>query len=332
MVRVHTVRRAGPAATDSGGPTRRSRWGRRAVPGQAELNGAPRSRRSGFGYALLAPAATFYFLFQLLPILLAFVLSLFAWNGISFSQLKFVGFGNFSTLAHDSLFAKTLINNLIVVAVVLVVQGLGGFFLAIGIFSGIPGAKLFRRMTFIPVVVPGVAVALVGIFVFSPQFGLLDAGLHNVGLSSLEVPWLGSPTFALPAVIVTYIFQNIGLTILLFLAALQQVDESLLDAARVDGASPKTVIWDIIVPTIRPVAGIVILLAIVSAFRLFDVAYVLTDGGPYYASSTMVLYLYDVGFEQSQVGYADAIGVVIFLIIMVFAAAQLRLMRAGAKG
>ena len=306
--------------------------GLRSARGKAQAAAMAPARHSGFAYMLLAPAGVFYFLFQLLPILLAFALSFFNWNGISLSQLKFVGFSNFATLAQDPIFVKSLVNNLVIVAVVLVVQGVGGFFLAVGIFAGIPGAKFFRRLTFIPVVVPGVAVALVGIFVFSPQFGLLDAGLHDVGLSQLEAPWLGSSTFALPAVIVTYIFQNIGLTVLLFLAALQQVDSTLLDAARVDGASPKTVVWDVIVPIIRPVAGIVILLALVSAFRLFDVAYVLTDGGPYYASSTMVLYLYDVGFTQSQVGYADAIGVVIFLIIMVFAAVQLRLMRAGSRG
>jgi multiple sugar transport system permease protein len=283
------------------------------------------------GYLLLAPAGAFYFLFQLLPIILAAMLSFFTWNGISLSQLRFAGLSNYAQLAHDPVFIKSLVNTLIIVAVVLVIQGLGGFVLAVGIYAHIPGATFFRRMMFVPVVISPVAVALVGIFVFSPNFGLLDATLRNVGLASLQVPWLGSERFALPAVIVTYIFQNVGLTVLLFLAALQQVEVTLLDAARVDGASPKQMIWDVIVPVIRPVAGIVILLALVSAFRLFDVSYVLTDGGPYYASSTLVLYLYDVGFTQSQVGYADAIGVVLFVIILVVAAVQLRLMRAGSR-
>jgi raffinose/stachyose/melibiose transport system permease protein len=290
----------------------------------------PRGRGSSVAYALLIPAGLFYFLFQLLPIVLAFILSAFSWNGISLSQLQFVGLGNYRTLLHDPIFAKALVNNIIVVAAVLLFQVLGGFLLAVAIYAGIPGRQFFRRLLFVPVAMAPVSVGVIGIFVFSPTFGILDAGLKNVGLGSLSQPWLGSNTFALPAVIAAYVLENIGLTVLLFLAALQQVNPEMLEAGRIDGASPKTLLWKVLVPNIRPVASIVILLAVVSAFRLFDVAYVLTDGGPYYASSTIVLYLYDLGFTQNQVGYADSVGVVLFLIIVVFAAVQLRIMRAGA--
>ncbi|MHB1778056.1 MAG: carbohydrate ABC transporter permease [Acidimicrobiales bacterium] len=298
---------------------------------EKRLSRIGKNRANGFAFWLLAPAALFYLLFQLLPILIAFLLSLFSWNGISLGQLQFMGLQNYVNLFHDPIFAKTLINNLVVVGAVLIFQVGGGFFLAVAIYAGIPGGRFYRRLLFVPIAMAPVAIGVIGIFVFSPDFGILDAGLKSIGLSNLAQPWLGSNSFALPAVIATYIFQNIGLTILLFLAALQQVNPSILEAARVDGARPKTVLWNILAPNIRAVSGVVVLLAIVSAFRLFDVAYVLTDGGPYYASSTLVLYLYDLGFTQNQVGYADAVGVVLFLIIIVFAAIQLRIMRAGSK-
>jgi raffinose/stachyose/melibiose transport system permease protein len=307
------------------------------LPDEPKLSGLrallprPQRRGSSLAYALLIPAGVFYFLFQLLPIVLAFILSAFSWNGISLSQLQFVGFENYRTLFHDPIFAKALVNNIIIVAAVLVFQALGGFCLAVAIYSGIPGGRFFRKMLFVPVAMAPVSVGVIGIFVFSPNFGILDAGLKDVGLGGLAQPWLGSNTFALPAVIATYIFENIGLTVLLFLAALQQVNPEMLEAARIDGAPPKTLLWKVLAPNIRPVAGVVILLAVVSAFRLFDVAYVLTDGGPYYASSTIVLYLYDLGFTQNQVGYADSVGVVLFLIIVIFAAVQLRIMHAGSR-
>lgn len=306
------------------------RPGRRLVTRLPRMLGLASGWKLPFAYMLIAPAALFYFVFQLLPALLAGIISLFNWNGISIAQMKFVGLSNYFQLVHDPLFTKVLVNNLIIVVAVLVFQCGGGFILAVGIYAGIPGGRIFRRLMIVPVAVAPVAVGVIGMFVLSPQYGLVDAALKSAKLGQFAEPWIGSPRFALAAVIVTYVFQNVGLTVLLFLAALQQVDESMLEAARVDGAAPLTLIRRIIAPTIQPVAGIVVLLAMANAFRLFDVAYVLTGGGPYYSSSTLVIYLYDLGFTQFQVGYADAVGVVIFLIIFALAAIQLTIMRATA--
>jgi ABC-type sugar transport system permease subunit len=130
-------------------------------------------------------------------------------------------------------------------------------------------------------------------------------------------------------VIVTFIWQNIGFSMLLFLSALKQVPPEICEAAIVDGASQRTVLWKIVLPVIRPVASIIVLLGVISAFRLFDTVYILTSGGPYHASDVLVSYLYVSAFAGNEVGYGNAIGVILFVIIFVFAILQLRFTRAG---
>jgi ABC-type sugar transport system permease subunit len=133
----------------------------------------------------------------------------------------------------------------------------------------------------------------------------------------------------LPTVTATYILQNFGLSLVLFISALSQVDNQLLEAAELDGASQGAMLWRVVLPVIRPVASVVFLLGLVSAFKLFDTVYVMTAGGPYHASDTMVTYLYSVSFGGNDIGYGNAIGVLLFAVLLVLALVQLRLSRAG---
>lgn len=280
-------------------------------------------------YALLLPAAVFYVGFQVLPIIGAFLLSLTSWTGINIGTAHFVGLENFATLFRDPLFWSSLRNNIVVAIVVVIVQCGGSFLLASVIHAKIRGARVFRVLFFTPVVISSIAIAMLAIFFFSPSIGLIDVFFTNIGLPSLAQPWLGSPSLALPSVIVTYVWQNMGFSMLLFLSALQQVPPEVCEAAIVDGATQKTVLWRIVLPIIRPIASVVVLLGVISAFRLFDTVYLMTGGGPYHASDVLVTYLYVVAFNGNDVGYGSAIGVVLFIIIFVFAIVQLRLTRAG---
>lgn len=302
------------------------------------VNKAPRARarrtaraRSDIltAYGLILPAAVFYGAFQLLPIVGAFVLSLFSWNGINLSQATFIGLDNFSQLVQDPYFWSSLRNNVIVALAVLFVQCLGSFVLAAVIHAGIKGGQLFRVVFFAPVVISSVAVAMIAIFLFSPSIGLINTFLHAVGLDALAQPWLGSPTWALPSVVVTYIWQSFGFSMLLLLSGMQQVPVDMCEAAMIDGASQRTVLWRVVLPIMRPVASVVVLLAIISAFRIFDTVYILTSGGPFHASDVMVTYLFDQAFNGNMVGYGDAVGVALFLIVLVLALIQLRLTRIG---
>jgi ABC-type sugar transport system permease subunit len=170
---------------------------------------------------------------------------------------------------------------------------------------------------------------MMAIFLFSPSLGLINTFVRAIGLSALAQPWLGSPTWALPSVMVTYILQSFGFSMVLILSGLQQVPPEICEAALIDGASQRAVLWRIVLPIIRPVASVVVLLAVISAFRIFDTVYILTSGGPYHASDVLVTYLFDQAFNGNMVGYGDAVGVTLFLIIFVLALVMLRLTRAG---
>jgi ABC-type sugar transport system permease subunit len=294
------------------------------------VRGGARARGDALtAYGLILPAGICYVAFQFLPILGAFVLSLFSWNGINLSQASFVGLGNFSQLVQDPYFWSSLRNNVYLAVAVLVFQCLGAFLIAAVIHAGIRGGRIFRVVFFAPVVVSSVAVAMMAIFLFSPSIGLINAFLRAVDLGALAQPWLGSPRWALPSVIVTYLWQSFGFSMLLILSALQQVPPEICEAALIDGAAQRAVLWRVVLPVIRPVASVVVLLAVISAFRIFDTVYILTSGGPFHASDVMVTYLFDQAFNGNMVGYGDAVGVTLFLIIFMLALVQLRLTRAG---
>ncbi|WP_375386915.1 carbohydrate ABC transporter permease [uncultured Amnibacterium sp.] len=281
------------------------------------------------GYALILPAGVFYLGFQLLPIVFAFVLSFFDWNGINLADARFTGFSNYVELAGDGSFWRAVGHNLLTVVLILLLQCLGSFILAAIITAGIRGGRFFQLVFFAPMVVSTVAMGMLAIFIFSPSQGLLNALLRAVGLGALAQPWLGSDTWALPTVVLTAVLQNFGLSVLMFISGLGQVNSEMLEAAEIDGASQATILWRVVFPVIRPVASVVFLLGIVSGFRLFDQVYVMTSGGPYHASDTIVTYLYSIAFSGNRVGYGNAIGVVLFLILLVFALVQLKLTRGG---
>jgi ABC-type sugar transport system permease subunit len=280
-------------------------------------------------YAMIVPAGLFYVAFQLLPIIFAFTLSFFNWDGVNLGQAKFTGLANYRQMLHDSLLWESAWHNVLVAAAVLVVQCFGSFLIAAIIQAGIKGGRFFRLIFFAPVVISAVATGMLAIFIYSPSQGLLNTLLGAVHLGSLEQPWLGSSTWALPTVTATYILQSFGLSVLLFISALSQVNNELLEAAEIDGASQGAILWRVVFPVIRPVASVVFLLGIVQAFRLFDQVYVMTSGGPYHASDTIVTYLYSVAFSGNEVGYGNAIGVLLFVILLVVALVQLRVTRAG---
>lgn len=303
---------------------------RASAGGNATGRARPGRRSQAFtAYAMILPAGIFYVAFQLLPIVVAFTLSFFSWDGVNLSQAKFSGLANYRQLLNDPLLWHSAWHNVLVAAAILVVQCGGSFLLAAIIQAGIKGGRFFRLVFFAPMVISAVATGMLAIFIYSPSQGLLNSLLGAVGLHSWEQPWLGSSTWALPTVTGTYIVQSFGLSVLLFISALGQVNNDLLEAAEIDGATQGAILWKVVLPMVRPVASVVFLLGVVQAFRLFDQVYVMTAGGPYHSSDTIVTYLYSVAFSGNEVGYGNAIGVLLFVILLVIALIQLRLTRAG---
>ena len=168
-----------------------------------------------------------------------------------------------------------------------------------------------------------VAVALIWRWMYEPRAGIIDTVLRAVGLPGPT--WLGDPQWAMPAIIIMSVWKGFGYNMVLFLAGLQGIPVSLYEAAMIDGANAWQRFWQITLPLLSPMVFLAVVLTVISSFQVFDQAYVMTNGGPAGATNTIVLYIYQNGFQFFRMGYASAIAWVLFGVIFIFTLAQMRL-------
>lgn len=257
-----------------------------------------------------------YTIFVVWPLATTIGFSLFDWDG--FSSATYVGLANYLELAtDDDVFADALGHNFILI----------GFFsllpIAIGLIltsivtrRRVRALTVFRAGIFLPYVISTVAIGVVWRWIYSPVRGPLNELMSAVGLESLTRPWLGDFTFALPAVGLIGTWLMTGLALTLFVAGAQRLDESLFDAAKVDGASEVRQFWHVTLPGIQAEVLIVALITVIAAMRTFGIIFVTTDGGP--GSQTMVssLWIFRNAFRLNRTGYAAALAVVQTTIIL----------------
>jgi multiple sugar transport system permease protein len=282
----------------------------------------------------LAPGLSLIAVTFLLPAAASFVLSLTDFDIYSVSSpsaLRLVGIRNYGRLLHDPLFWIALRNTLYFVLVggpISVAVSLG---VAVLLDSELVRFRgFFRAVYFAPVVTTLVAVAVVWKYVYDPRFGLLDTGLRWLGLPAVD--WLGSTTWAMPSIIAMTVWKNFGYNMIIFLAGLQAVPLELYDAARVDGASAWQRFRYVTLPTLAPTFAFVSITTMIGFLQLFSEPYVMTLGGPLHATLSVVLYMFDQGFEWWHVGYAAAVALVLFALTVTGALVQLRLRPARAEG
>ena len=283
------------------------------------------------GLAFVAPALGLILLFFVVPVVAGFLLAAtdFDIYGIGdLSTARFVGPGNFTALLHDPVFWKALGNTFYFVLVggpLSVAVSLGAAMLVNARLVRFKG--LFRTVYFAPVVTTMVAVAVVWRYLYHPRFGLLNQVLALVGLP--DVNWLGDPRWAMPAIILMAVWKNFGYNMIIFVAGLQSIPTTLYEAARVDGAGPWQQFRRITVPALRPMLAFVGIITMIGYFQLFTEPYVLTGGtgGPLNATLSLVMYMYKQGFRWWNIGFAAAVALVLFLIILAGTLVQMRLQR-----
>ncbi|AGX06410.1 sugar ABC transporter permease [Bacillus sp. NRRL B-14911] len=263
----------------------------------------------------LAPALLIYLVFAILPILQSFYYSLMEWNG--FSAMKFVGLDNFVQLFQDSLFWNSVKNNIYVVLASVFGQVPIALFIALLLNRKIKGLKIFRTIGFLPVVLSTVVISLTWSLIFNSEQGLINELLRAVGLDFLAQNWLGDTKFSMIAVLVVVIWQFVGLYLIIFLAALQNVPQEVLEAAKIDGASEWTTTWKITIPMIWDTIIVAVILAISGSLKTFDLIYVMTHGGPAHSTDVMALYMFNETFSKLQYGYGSAVSVVIFFFSLI---------------
>lgn len=297
--------------------------------GVAARRGVPRLAGAVEPYLFIAPALVFYTIFLALPIVGVVVISLLEWTGISRSNIRWAGLGNYVTLVQDEVFWLSLLHNLtfiVVGATSIVVLGL---VLAVLLERGLPGSNFFRGVFFMPTVMSMVVVGIVFMLVLSPELGLVNPLLRAVGLGGLARAWLGEPQTALPVVIAADVWKNFGFAMFLFVAGLKNIPAEIYEAAKVDGASGWQSFWRITLPALWPVITVTVALVSIGTLKLFDLIYVMTAGGPNNASQVLTTWMYFQGFKYNNMGYGATLAVVLLIITFVLTFFQLKLMGHG---
>ncbi len=284
-------------------------------------------KRYLMAYLFLLPALVLYVTFVLRPTIEVFILSLYKWNGISPTR-EWQGLANFTKLVADNIFWQAFRNNLVWLVVILIFNVLIGLVAAALLSMNIRGRVVFRLAYFLPVVQASIVTAMIWRWIYNPD-GLLNTSLQAVGLGSLARGWLGDFTWALPALAIAAGWASFGMSVVLLLAGMQGIDQSLYDAARVDGANYSQTFRYITIPGLRNVITIVILLAMIGAFQAFDIIWATTQGGPVRATEMLATYMFKKGIMENEYGYGSAVAVVLAVIILGFAVINITLRERG---
>lgn len=275
---------------------------------------------------LLGPALALFAVFTAYPFLYAAKLSLTDWEGLGSPQ-KFVGIANYRALLHDAEFLHSLKVTAIYTVAVTVASIAIGLLLALALNRKLAGRNVYRTLFFTPVLTATVAAAVVWQLLFDPFTGIVDVGLRHVGIDGPR--WLSSPSWALAAIVIVGVWKRLGFTMIIYLAGLQTIGPSYYEAADIDGAGPWRQFRDITWPLLRPITVLQVIMAVIDSFQVFDHVYVMTQGGPIGATNVLPLFLYNTGFRLSHLGYASAIGWVIFFVVLLATMLQWRMSKGG---
>jgi ABC-type sugar transport system permease subunit len=278
----------------------------------------------------IAPAAILYLVFKLVPLIAGLYLSALRWNGID--PAKFVGIQNYLDFFNDDLIVKALYNNTLYAIGTVVGKIVLALFLAVLLNQGLKGRSFYRTALFMPVVISFVVVSILWAWLYNPQFGLVNELLKGLGLKFLVLDWLGSPKIALWSLMIVDIWKWYGFHMVIFLAGLQAIPIELYEASSIDGASPWKNFLHITLPLLQPVMLVNVTIALMGGFNVFDIPYVMTEGGPGNSTLVMALHIYIRGFKFYKFGYAAAMNYILLVIVTVVSAIQMRLMSSRDTG
>lgn len=260
-----------------------------------------------------------------LPTLAAFYYSFTDYKLLG--EEKWIGLDNYTKLLKDETFWISLRNSVMYVVIMVPTLVVIPLMIAVLANQKLKGTNLFRLVVFLPVITPMISIAIGWKFVYHPQ-GLLNAVLQSIGLN-IDVNWLLNTDTALPAVAILQIWKLVGYYMIIYLAGIQGVSQDLIEAAKLDGANRRRILWHIYIPQLRPVITIVLILSTMEAVRVFTSVYVMTGGGPTNSTMALPLYVYEKAFVELDMGYASTIGIVLWIILMIITYFNFRLSRGG---
>lgn len=275
-------------------------------------------------FILLVPALAIYAIFALYPMLNVVIISFQKWNGLD-PQRPFVGLANYTAIfTRDPVFWVAFKNTVIWTLMSLIFPPLVGLLLALSLNQKIFGRNSLRAVFYLPVIIAPIAVATMWKWMYDPFFGLFSQMLTTWGMQTWIKDWLGNKDIALYSVFIAYLWQTVGFSMVLFLAGLQNVSQTLVEAARIDGAGRWAVFKHVTLPALRPTITIVLVLSIISSLKAFDIVYGLTGGGPAQSTQMLALWAFTQAMQIFDFGRGAAISVVLLLITMAIVIPYLR--------
>lgn len=273
-----------------------------------------RRRTSLSGWLFVSPAVVLFIVFVAFPFICALILAFVKWDLLT--EPTFAGLDNFQKLFSDPLLPRVLINTFVFAFASIVTHLVFGLLLALAVNS--VASRLvgyFARVAiFFPFLISWAAVALLWKYVLDPTFGYVAQYAASVGIT---IPnFFNDPSWALPTIIFVDLWHTLGFTFIIMLAGLQTVPQELSEAARTDGATSWQVFWNVTLPLMSPTMFFAAIITFIGAFQIFDPIQIITGGGPQNSTTTIIMYLYEKGFQAFDMGYAAAVALLVFLIVM----------------
>ena len=292
------------------------------------MSRALQRREDVAGYLFMLPSLIFFVGFVIIPMFICIYLSLTDANMHDQSMFgNFVGLGNFAKLWQDDVFKKGLLNTFIIVVVSVPTVCAFSLWVSSAIYKlhSVP-LSIFRCIFYLPVVTGSVAVTVVWKWMYDNYTGILNNVLTSAGVIDKGINWLGDPRFALGCIILILVTTSVGQPIVLYVSALGNVDQSLVEAAQVDGATSFQVFWKVKWPQMMPTTLYILVITTINSFQCFALIQLLTGGGPEHATDTVMYYIYYTAFKLTEqaghFGYANAMGVMLAIFIGILSAVQ----------
>lgn len=266
------------------------------------------------GFLFVLPALIGTFIFIIIPIFCSFTLSFMDWDLLN--EIKFVGLSNYKSILNDGEFLQILINTFIYAISTTFFAVIIPLLIASVLNTKIRGSEIFKTIYFLPFITPAVVIAIVWAWIFDPNIGLVNS------LFKTHLTWLFDTRLAMPVLIFVSVWKLIGYNVVLFLTGFSTINQNVYEAAKIDGAGAKDIFLKITVPMLKPTICFVTLVTAISSFQIFDLIYVMTEGGPNNSTNVIVYSIYKYAFEYFDIGKSCALAYILFLIIFILAMLQ----------
>ena len=285
-----------------------------------------KKKRTIAPYLFMLPSLILLVSIFLIPMIYSIVISFTDWDGLS--EIHFIGFQNYIDLFHESVIKEVLCNNLIYFLEIVVFQNLIALIVAAFLRESFRGKSMFRAILFLPTVICTVAVGFIWNLLLDPTSGYIPALFGELGMKKLaSIVWLGNVRTAIHTISFVNIWQWVGQTMVIYLAGITSIDESLYEAAQIDGAGHMQMFLKVTIPLLAPSITINVITSTIGTLKIFDLPFVMTGGGPGHSSESLAMTIYSNSFNYFKMGYGTAISVVLFLFVLLVSILQMRVLR-----